>query len=296
MPSKRTVVALSAAALIVLASGFFLLQIGSGGTKGSGVGTQTRSQGSQSSSVGTQSSSGGTQINNQSKFTFLAYPGETQLIQQYGEAGDLIILRGNGTSGGCPDASGAVQLKAEFPNLLVVQLYQKLAQIQKCAQALPSQVDYIGYDFEPWPGYTPEWTTNQSQVANLLDQARAVAHEYGKKLIFTPSYVAPDEAPPLQGSWDYGALASHVDALDLQIQSFASNIQKFKSIVGTVEGEIKSEAPGTLFFVEISLKITNVQASLNAYNSIATDNVTGIILWHDPSEVAECGAFLQELR
>lgn len=223
------------------------------------------------------------------RFTFFSF--DSQLIQTYGRAGDFILMvPTSSVSTGCGgyDLGLISSMKSQFPTLLTIVTYDSLSSMRSCVGSLPSSVDYIGYDFEP--GLCPEFTTNQTVASQLFDQAYGVAHKSGMKLIIAPAY------HPIQSLWNWGEVARHADALNVQLQSLTNDTQLYQSVTDQIAGQVAKSSPNTILLVQMSLLRATVQEDIQLYNAVASSGINGIVLYHSTAQSSLVQSFLQQIR
>lgn len=155
--------------------------------------------------------------------------------------------------------------------------YSKIDDIESRVANLPKGIDYIIYDFEKNPNFTPEYTNDQQQAIALYDRAAKVAHANGFKLMVTPTYGDIKAGSAISRGWDWGEVATHMDALNIQFQGYfrLANADTISNDMSNIMQDISKKSPNTLAFVQLSLTPVGGTSDQNV-NAIHALNQKGI--------------------
>jgi len=194
------------------------------------------------------------------------------------KAGDYILIDGPSSRASeiLNQAQEARSLVNTGVNVISVVGYKKINDLIETVPDLPKGIDYIMYDYEKGPGFSPEFTRDEKTSIGYFDKAKSAISQYNKntgsdaKLFVTPPYGQLQNA-----NWNWGLVASHMDVIDMQLQAYLKD-PNLKNYTTNILEQIKKDTPDKLVFIQLSInpKKGALQDNLNALDSIK--DVSGI--------------------
>ncbi len=177
-------------------------------------------------------------------------------------------------------------LKMEISGLKIATGGTSVENILPAITRIPSDVDYVTYDYER--NWTPEWTPDQNASIGYFDQLHDKVSLSGKKLIIVPAYVFGQK-------WDWGEVAKHTDILIVQVQNFQTNAQvpdvikpsslgiDLEEVTKKIVKEVREKSPSTKIYLQFGFEVTsdpkNILTDINTVKDLGID---GITLWYNP--------------
>ena len=169
-----------------------------------------------------------------------------------------------------------------FPTLTAVTGGTSLSLVRNAAENAPSsQAKVIAYDFEHW-SLTP--VTEQSDPVNSANKAASLVHSLGLKFMFVPDggYMYDlHNGVPFYKLYNW----TNFDYLNLQVQThrFAgggdgTNVASFVANVQNVVSYAKSQHPGIIVFVQLSLRYDSPLTIIQKTQAIS--NISDGITYH----------------
>jgi hypothetical protein len=214
-------------------------------------------------------------------------------------AGDRVLVHA-GPSEAALVGSEVQTARAAVPSGVVVEGMLEIASVLDLSlpPGLPPEVAWLAYDYEacdpkPMPcGFSPEFTIDQGRSTAYFDRAREQAHGANLRLLILPSYgELKDAAKP----WDWGEVAQHTDAIDLQLQSLERSSDSVGAEVELVTEEMKGQS--TPLLVQLSLNPrrgtpADVLGSLSRVEGIGSSGVEGVLIHYLPQSLEPLAEFL----
>src|SRR5438445_9502664 len=213
------------------------------------------------------------------------YSQDIQLFSQFLQSGDYLLIH-NSTSQ-VPATVQQTQVVTSMVrpgvNVEPTVMYDKIAALTKQVPNLTKGVTFVFYDYENGTKFSPEFTTNETKSIGYFDQAENAVQQYNAKtggnakLLVSPSYSELKNA-----TWDWGLAAKHMDAIDLQFESYTKHPSLFV-YAPQVFAQVRQESPNTLVFVELSLnpKISTPQRTANDIYTLDGKGVNSFLPWYN---------------
>lgn len=218
-------------------------------------------------------------------------------IAKHLKAGDYLLIEGY--SGTRLDIGQKVQetrsLVSPGVNVGAIRIYSNIDQITRNVPNLPKGFGYIGYDYEQGRGFSPEFTTNETESIHYFDKARSAVEQYNLKTGSNAKFlIMPPYGELRKANWDWGQAARHADMVDIQFQAFIKD-GKFLSYVLDAIAQIKQEAPSTKAFVQLSLIASRgtAQDNLDSISMINKLPIDAFLMFYHPNQTQELEQFLQ---
>ena len=216
---------------------------------------------------------------------------DISIIKPYLRSNDIVVFP--------PGAYKYVkELKNEIDGLKIGTGGISIDPLLKGIKKIPSDIDYITYDYEP--DFTPEFTSEQDKSIELFKQLYGEVKKYDKGLIIVPVYVYGKD-------WDWGEVAKHTDIIIVQVQNFQrgfigpeefkpTNIgMDLKAVARELIAEIRAKAPDTKIYLQMGFTYGPSADDLFAdIQDIKDLDIDGIALWYNPGTV-QASAKINEL-
>ncbi len=174
-------------------------------------------------------------------------------------------------------------------NVYSLKMFFNIDDLKLSLSTLPKDFDYIGYDYEKGPGYSPEFTTNEATSISFFDQGEAAVKQYNVATGSNAKFIVyPPYGELHKSGWDWGQISKHMDAINIQMQSFLLNTG-FKDIVSNTVNQIKQESPNGQLFIQVSLAPGKgtVEDNINAINAIKDLPIDGILVFYDNDQTVD---------
>lgn len=204
---------------------------------------------------------------------------DLSVIKKYIREGDWIVFSGLNND----SIRRASSFKSERPDITVCVGFNSIYQIENLTAQLPANIDYVAYDYEK--ALSPEFTRDMLQSIEFFDRARNIANEYGKKLIITPGYFE---------EWDYGEVAKHTDAINIQTQMvILREPAMFEPVVKNLVNQIKTESPDTILFIQVSLLRFSVEDNYYYIKKVENSGIDGVVVWYSSEQIDQLKDFFK---
>lgn len=161
--------------------------------------------------------------------------------------------------------------------------YVAIQELEASVPNLPKEINWIVYDYEGGPGFSPEFTRDQATSISFFDRGRKVANANGFKFMVTPPYGQLRNA-----NWDWGEVAKHMDGIDIQFQAFLQNLDILEQEVKKVVGQIAEKSPTTLTFVQLSVVPTRgtPQDNIDAIQRLENEKqIAAFLIFYSPPQI-----------
>lgn len=161
--------------------------------------------------------------------------------------------------------------------------------------SLPSEIDYIAYDFEPT--YQPEFTFDEATAIPLFAQAKAIAAAHGRKVFPTPFNPFRSEAMPKP--WNMGLVAQvSADAMDVQLQQILTQgLANYQTDGLKVRDDVMAVRPDLKLFLQVSFALNTPAEVLAAAQWLqSTTGISGMFVIYDTSNPSLLVNLMQNLR
>lgn len=229
------------------------------------------------------------------------YASNLQIFERNLKRGDFLFISG-------PDqrAADVIQKARDVrahmePGINVLSLvnFRRISDIVSKVPNLPKGLDYVMYDYEGGRGYSPEFTLDENMSAKYFAEAEDAVHMYDNitggdaKLLITPSYGQLDKA-----GWNWGYAASHVDAMDMQLQAFTKDPDLPKHTQNIVS-QIRKVQVDNLVLIQVSLIPSRgtVQDNVNALKSLSQiQGIDAFLIFYKNTRGKELGQFFSMLQ
>lgn len=159
---------------------------------------------------------------------------------------------------------------------------------------LPQGIDWVIYDYEGGPGFSPEFTPDPQASITFFERGRRGAHQYGARFMVTPPY-----AQLWRANWDWGVTARHMDGITLQFQAFLKDPQILETEVRKVVGQIHERAAQTLTFIQFSLvpERGTVADNMQAIQRLEDEaQIAAFLMFYRPDQIDTLRDFFSEFR
>ncbi len=206
------------------------------------------------------------------------YKSNLALFESNLKRGDYLLV-----SGPAQRASDIIKKTDEIrtstsPGIHVVSVvvFRDISEIMDTVPGLPRGFDYVMYDYEGGSGYSPEFTPDEAASVEYFAEARDAVGKYDKNSGSSASLlVSPPYGELHKSGWNWTLAASNMDAIDIQLQAFATDpgIQDYaKNIVG----QIRKSTGDKLVFVQLSIIPTRATIQENIGALAKLQDVRGI--------------------
>jgi hypothetical protein len=139
-------------------------------------------------------------------------------------------------------------------NVNSVLLYSKLSNLISETQNLPPRIDWIIYDYENGPDFSPEFNINETVSLIYFDKAWESVKQYNEK---TKSHAKFMVTPPYGelklGDWDWGVSAKHMDGIDIQTQRLVKTTNAFQNHAIQIANQLQ-RSPKIFSMIQFSLR------------------------------------------
>ncbi|HJU14686.1 MAG TPA: hypothetical protein VJ792_09555 [Candidatus Nitrosotalea sp.] len=177
--------------------------------------------------------------------------------------------------------------------------YRKIHDMVTSVSSLPKGIDFIIYDYEGGPGYSPEFSTDEA--ASILNFAKAkwLVEEYNNatggnaRLLVTPPY-----GQLRQAGWDWQSASANMGAIDIQLQAFLKDPQLVVNAKDIVE-QIRRQGNDKIVFVQLSIIPTRgtILDNIQAINNLkGIRGIDAVLIFYKNTQGADLEKLFAMLR
>lgn len=172
--------------------------------------------------------------------------------------------------------------------------YVAITELEASVPNLPREIDWVVYDYEGGPGFSPEFTRDQATSVSFFDRGHKMANASGFKFMVTPPYGQLRTA-----NWDWGEVAKHMDGIDIQFQAFLQDLNLLENEVPKVVAEIAAKSPTTLTFIQLSVVPTRgtLEDNITAIQRFENNRqIAAFLMFYSPLQVELLAEFFAKFR
>lgn len=172
--------------------------------------------------------------------------------------------------------------------------YMTISELEAGVPSVPKEIDWIVYDYEGGPGFSPEFTQNQTTSISFFDRGRRIANDNGFQFVVTPPYGQLRNA-----HWDWGEVARHMDGINIQFQAFLQNLDILEQEVKKVARQIAGKSPNTLTFIQLSVVPGRgtPQDNIHAIQRLESEKqIAAFLIFYSPSYIELLSEFFAEFK
>lgn len=169
-----------------------------------------------------------------------------------------------------------------------------LTRLEANVPQVPKAIDWIVYEYEGGPGFSPEFTKDPTASLAFIERGRKVAHDNGFLYMVTPPYGQLQNA-----NWDWGEVARQIDGIALQFQALLRNLDLLEREAKQVVQQIAEKSPNTLTFVQLSVAPTRgtPQENVTAIQRLEDEKqIKGFLIFYSPSQIEPLTEFFAQFK
>ncbi|MDZ7268322.1 MAG: hypothetical protein ONB48_11380 [candidate division KSB1 bacterium] len=171
--------------------------------------------------------------------------------------------------------------------------YVAIDELEARVPRLPQSLDWVVYDYEGGPEFSPEFTRDQQASLGFFERGQQVSRRHGFQFMVTPPY------GQLRGAnWDWGRVARFMEAITLQFQAFLQDEQLLETEVRNVVGQIREASPQTLTFIQLSIvpERGTVEDNLRAIRRLEDETqISAFLIFYRPDQSDLLRDFFRQL-
>jgi len=164
--------------------------------------------------------------------------------------------------------------------------------LEAIVPTLSQEIDWVVYDYEGGPGFSPEFTRELQVSLTFFDRGLAASHRQGFRFMITLPYGQLRSA-----NWNWGEVARHADGITIQFQAFLKNPEILVPEATKVFRQIDSLSAGTLTMIQLSLIPTRgtITDNLRAMEQLQNEPIDAFLLFYRPTQADTIKNFFIQL-
>ena len=196
----------------------------------------------------------------------------------------------------------ALELRAAYPYARLYAATSGLGNLERAAQEVGDLVEAVVYIYEPNFPNQPEFSWDFAKTRAHFSEAAERVRAQGFRTVGKPT-----GRPLLQPSltdynWDYGVLATTVDEMLIQTQTYcAESVSAFSEAIREISGQYGARGQTRAWLPQVTIdpvapngtSVGQAQACLSAARA---QGVEGTVLWWSPAFVERMITFLRGLN
>jgi len=191
-------------------------------------------------------------------------------------------------------------LRESYPEADILVATSGLWNLSRAAQGVSREAEAIVYIYEPNFPNQPEFTWDFDATLELFARANEQVRRAGFRAVGKPTGRPILQSDLQKYSWDYGRLASTVDELFIQTQTYCKDgLRAFSSAIREVSAQVAPRPQGWFAQVTVDPEAPNGTSVARAQACTRTAEeagLPGLLLWWSPSYVERAVAFLEGLN
>lgn len=213
------------------------------------------------------------------------YNDNLQLLAKNLRSGDyLFIIMDSKPSLANQLAQQAKSLCSDGVNVNTVLLYSKLQKIVDELPMQPKGMDWVIYDYENGPDFSPEFTINENSSLVYFDKAKEAVEKYNANTASDAKFmVTPPYGELEKGNWNWGVAEQHMDGIDIQTQRLVKDMPTFHDKISNMTDQIHVKSPDKFFMIQFSLRpsVGTINDTLNGINHVKDLNINAFLIFYD---------------